>query len=142
MLFGVNKDFNYYIRFHNTNPNLKTEYMKAEVQYNDFVGTAAADISDHTNLTKYLKSNGVDTNIYKPIGARLNFGESGSVYFDIVCEKQDTGELVMLGEEGTQSFEEFLSLFKRFEVILTEKGYAHKKLSDKHLIFKDVVGKP
>lgn len=45
--------------------------MKAYVQYNDFLGTAAADISDYTTLEKYLNGINVDTNRYHPIG--LNF---------------------------------------------------------------------
>ena len=43
--------------------------MKASTQYNDFVGTTAADISDHSNLTDFLNGRGVDTERYEPIGA-------------------------------------------------------------------------
>ena len=45
--------------------------MKAYVQYNDFLGTAAADISDYTTLEKYLNGINVDTNRYHPIGAKF-----------------------------------------------------------------------
>lgn len=41
--------------------------MKATTQYTDFEGTAAADISDHTDLTKFLQSRGIDTKRYDPI---------------------------------------------------------------------------
>lgn len=112
--------------------------MKAKVQYNDFVGTAAADKSDHTDLTKYLQSKGVDTDMYKPVGARLNFGDSGSVYFDIICENTQTRELIKLGESGVQSFEEFASLFKRFEIIVTKKSYLDKEINET-FYYEDVI---
>lgn len=48
--------------------------MKASTQYNDFEGTAAADISDHSNLTDFLNSRGADTERYDPIGASFYHG--------------------------------------------------------------------
>ena len=45
--------------------------MKASTQYNDFVGKAVTDISDHSNLIIYLNSRGVDTERFEPIGANF-----------------------------------------------------------------------
>lgn len=38
--------------------------MKATVQYNDYVGSTAADISDFTTLEKYLEEIDVDIKRY------------------------------------------------------------------------------
>ena len=43
--------------------------MKVSKQYNDFIGKAVADISEHSNLMTYLNSRGVDTQRFEPIGA-------------------------------------------------------------------------
>ena len=45
--------------------------MKVSKQYNDFIGKAVADISDHSNLRVYLNSRGVDTERFEPIGANF-----------------------------------------------------------------------
>ena len=44
--------------------------MKASVQYGDFKGTSAADISDHEDLEAVAEWFGVDTSRYKPVGDR------------------------------------------------------------------------
>jgi hypothetical protein len=48
--------------------------MKASTQYNDFIGTSAADISDHSDLNEYLSSRGVDIDRYIAIGASFYAG--------------------------------------------------------------------
>lgn len=52
--------------------------MNAKTKYNDFTGTATADISYHTNLTEFLRIYNIDTERFTPIGARFNIGDSGS----------------------------------------------------------------
>lgn len=59
--------------------------MKASVQYNDFIGTSAADISDHTNLNEFLASRGVDTDRYNAIGASFYVGYSDFFSASIIC---------------------------------------------------------
>lgn len=44
--------------------------MEARVQYNDYVGTAAADFADSSSLEGYLKEKGVNTERYEPIGVK------------------------------------------------------------------------
>lgn len=101
--------------------------MKADVQYNDFIGTAAADASDHITLKDYLEKKGVDVERYEPIGAKFYSGER-SFYGHIVCkDHQDEREnyAVKISFEKGLTCDEFFALFKRFEVIITRKygGY-------------------
>lgn len=94
--------------------------MKASVQYNDFKGTAAADISDHTSLSKYLQSNGVDPECYYPIGIDIYHGVGDHFGFSIICQDRQNGNnIVKVAFEDKQSTAELFGLFKRFHVILT-----------------------
>ena len=100
--------------------------MKENTQYNDFIGTSAADISDHTNLEKFLESRGVDTNRYNAIGASFYHGYSDFFTMSIVCVDNElsTGSkpyIVHLSFEKDVTHNEFFDLFKRFTFILTKK---------------------
>lgn len=97
--------------------------MKAEVQYNDFIGTAAADGSDWLSLGEYLQKKGVDTERYEPIGAEFYHGEG---YFgaSIICKDNQSNEpnkAVKISFEEGLNQEEFFNLFKRFNVIITSR---------------------
>lgn len=97
--------------------------MKASVQYNDYLGTAAADISDWIKLDEYLEQKGVDTNHYEAIGAEFFHGER-SFWASIICidkESKTPNKAVRISFEKGLSEEEFFSLFKRFEVVITKK---------------------
>jgi len=59
--------------------------MKAEVQYNDFIGTAAADVSDHTDLNKFLAKRGVDIGQYEAIGAKFFSWYTEGFSASIIC---------------------------------------------------------
>ena len=59
---------------------------QADVQYNDFKGTAAADIADFTNLEEFLKTKGVDVNRYNPVGVDF-FSSYDSCSYGVVCSK-------------------------------------------------------
>jgi len=100
--------------------------MKATVQYNDFVGSAAADISDHFSLNDFLKERNVDTERYNAIGAEFYCGYSDffSVYIICVDKDRSTDEkryLVNIGFEKKITKDEFFDLFKRFNVVITQK---------------------
>ena len=106
--------------------------MKASVQYIDFVGTCAADISDFQDLSEYLKSLGVDTNRYDPIG--INFftsNVSSKISFYVICtdEQGDKSKAVKIAIEDAE-FQDVINLFKRFEVILTKKYSEDLELID------------
>lgn len=111
--------------------------MKASVQYNDFVGTAAADISDHLDLNEFLKKKGVDTERYDAIGASFYSGYSDYFSASILCVDKERSikeekHLVKINFENELTKDEFFDLFKRFEVIITPKhgGYEDLEIED------------
>jgi hypothetical protein len=111
--------------------------MKADTQYNDFVGTAAANISDYKNLKEFLHSKNIDTERFHPIGARFYHGYSNFFSGTFICtDKQKSTEdkkhIVDLQFEEALSHKDFFNLFKRFEVIITEKhgGYEDKPIDE------------
>lgn len=99
--------------------------MKADVQYNDFVGTAAADISDHVSLNDFLETRGVDIERYIAIGAEFYSGEGGFFSASIICKDNQTevGEnpIVKIQFESEFTSNEFFNLFKRFDVVIFQK---------------------
>jgi hypothetical protein len=102
--------------------------MKAEVQYNDFIGTAAADISDHADLNKFLEKKGIDTETYESFGASFYSGYSDFFSASIICRdksKSDKPYIVEFNFDITK--DEFFELFKRFNVVITEKYGIHSE---------------
>ena len=93
--------------------------MKAYVQYNDFLGTAAADISDYTTLEKYLNGINVDTNRYHPIGAKFytSYGDD-FCNVEILCQDREKKNSLAALVIEDMSIQDFFMLFKRFEVVL------------------------
>ena len=111
--------------------------MKASTQYNDFIGTAAADMSDWIKLDEYLKQKGVDTERYEAIGAEFYHGEN---YFNayIICkdkQSEDPCKAVKISFEKELSKEEFFNLFKRFNVIITKNhgNYQNWELDENNI---------
>lgn len=111
--------------------------MKASVQYNDFIGTSAADISDHTNLNEFLATRGVDINRYDAIGASFYAGYSDFFSASIICidKEQSTEEkkhIVKIGFEAEFDKDEFFDLFKRFDVVISKKygGYQEQEIDE------------
>ena len=117
--------------------------MKAEVQYNDFIGTAAADISDHTHLENFISSRGIDTERYQAIGASFYAGYSDYFSVSILCiDKDNSTELkkhiVKIGFEKDISKDEFFVLFKIFNVVITQKYGNYEQLEvDEEFHFDD-----
>ena len=99
--------------------------MKAEVQYNDLVGTAAADISDfHNNsvedfLVKEFPK--YDKQRYNCYGGTINIsGQNPSpiVSINFVCFDKEQNKFVNLCPLKDMAFDEVFSLFKRFHVVI------------------------
>ena len=117
--------------------------MKASVQYNDYRGTVAADMSDYTFLSDYLKGRGVDVERYEPIGVRFYSGYSEFVSVDFICidHQLEERKAVTLKFEKGLSFTEFLDLFKRLEIILTfvkGRDYSDWDLEDNPITVQEV----
>jgi hypothetical protein len=107
--------------------------MKATVQYDDFIGTAAADISDHFDLDKFLDERGVDTERYQAIGAHFYHGYADSFFASIIClDKEKSTEekpyITNISFEAEFSSETFFNLFKRFSVEITKKHNGYREL--------------
>ncbi|OJV32035.1 MAG: hypothetical protein BGO29_00945 [Bacteroidales bacterium 36-12] len=117
--------------------------MKADVQYNDFVGTSAADISDFSHLNDFLSARGVDTSRYDSIGARFYAGYSHSFSASIICVDKETSTpnnpyIVTIRFENKFEKDEFFDLFKRFNVVILKKygGYKDREI-DEDIVFDD-----
>ncbi|WP_162055131.1 hypothetical protein [Pontibacter pamirensis] len=118
--------------------------MKANVQHHDFFGSAAADISNNTNLQKFLESKRVDTTRYEAVGAGFNGGHEGSFSGFIICKDkqkstEDRDHIIRLSFEEAISKDEFFSLFKRFEVLIASKdgGYGIAEVNGELIVSKD-----
>lgn len=115
--------------------------MKASVQYNDFIGTAAADISDHIFLSKFLEDRGVDIERYTAIGAEFYNGEGGYFSASIICKDNQTEEgensIVKISFEDEFKPSEFFSLFKRFNVIITQRHGNYETQEIRETIYFD-----
>lgn len=95
--------------------------IKASTQYDDFVGTAAADISDSIHLEDYLSANGVDTERYQVIGVEFFAEYSEFISVRCICVDKESQEIKTIGFEKKITKDEFFNLFKRFNVIVTKK---------------------
>jgi hypothetical protein len=101
--------------------------MKADVQYNDFIGTAAADISDFLgskfgdsleSFGKYFK---IDENRFKVIGISIYGTDSFYISFLCVDKRKSTEEkehIVTMSMEIKDEKEILDFLFKRLHIVL------------------------
>ena len=118
--------------------------MKDNVQHHDFFGATAADLSDHTNLQRFLESKRVDTTRYEAVGAGFSGGNEDAFSGFIICkdnqkstEERDHILKVYFEEEITR--EEFFSLFKEIKVLLVSKhsGYGIAEVNGELVISKN-----
>jgi hypothetical protein len=119
--------------------------MKANVQYNDFLGTAAADIADGFDLDQFLLDRGIDVVRYKAIGANFYHGYSDFFSASIICLDQEKSTeqnpyIVAISFEAEFTHENFFNLFKRFNVVINKKynGYGDFDLKEE-IVFDDRV---
>ena len=97
--------------------------MKASVQYNDIVGTAAADVSDffENNLQFYLKSlfKNFDSDRYRCDGCRLYMSYHGNhANVKFICYDSVENKYVYLIPVKDYTLEDMTKMFKRFDVIM------------------------
>ena len=110
--------------------------MKASVQYNDFVGRSAADISDFQNLYAYLEQNDVNTKRYRPIGVEFYTGNTNDVVnFSVICidEEGEKTKAVKISFEH-KTIQDVISLFKRLCVVFTQSDYTDYELVDEPIM--------
>lgn len=96
--------------------------MIASVQYNDIVGTAAADVSDfyYNSLQEFLVDTytSFDGERYSCRGCSAFFGGRNQISVSFICLDKNNGDFVKFTTSEWWTPEEFFNLFKRFEVVL------------------------
>lgn len=107
----------------------------ADVQYNDMIGTCAADWHSGTELHKFAKSKGIDTDRYFPISLRI-YGvipTSFTIYavdkeianesYDEIYKyaKENDGILPVVKFRFESDLNELSKFLKRFSTVLTTK---------------------
>lgn len=99
--------------------------MKANVQYNDLVGTAAADVSDfyQNSLENYLqeKFSKFDAKRYNCYGCTINVSGQNTkpvIVIHFVCYDKEQRKYVKLCPHKDMHLDEVFSLFKRFNVVI------------------------
>lgn len=97
--------------------------MKAEVQYNDLVGTAAADISDYyrNSLQVYLKATfpEYDDERYRCDGCYIYTGErSERATIRFVCYDYQENKFIYLTPIKEYSLHDIVAIFKRFNIVV------------------------
>ena len=104
--------------------------MKANVQYNDFIGTAAADISDPlgfqggNDINQIAKHFKLDEERFKPVGISI-YGPDG-FWISLICvDKErstaDKEHIVKMSVEVENEREILDFLFKRLQIVLYDK---------------------
>jgi hypothetical protein len=100
----------------------------ASVQYNDFKGTAAADISDTESMHNYLVGLGLAEGDERVIGYRISFNGNHGKEFEpgvlIYLQKGsfDTPDRVVRAVDLEMAGAKFFSFFKRFSLVLMRDG--------------------
>lgn len=120
--------------------------MRATVQYEDFIGSAAADISDHFSLAEFLQQHNVDTERFQAIGAEFYSGYSDYFSVSVICidsdhSNDDKKHLVSISFENDITKDEFFDLFKRFNVVITKKFGNYDRCEINERILLDENGK-
>src|SRR5262249_28598603 len=110
--------------------SLMAERFEASVQYNDWVGSAAADDQMPRSLTSLLEERGLLPDGKFVVGATFYSGEQFMSVRAVVIDSQwydHVPDALAAGEPLTSvrvdiSAEEFLALFKRFDVAIHRRG--------------------
>lgn len=110
--------------------------LRAGVQYNDWIGTVAADDADTDDFNDLLKAKGILSN--QEVLVAITFYSAASfaggdvtvraliadgIGFNGVAAQLQSSDKLQLKERDVElSLPEFFRLFKRFEIVLTSKG--------------------
>lgn len=102
--------------------------MKAQVKYNDFKGSVAADSHEDYTLSNFLDSVGIDTDRYEPVGTRFYPHFQGGLAVKAICldkerSTRETPVIVQIALDEPVKYEEYFSLFKRFDAYIVKDHY-------------------
>lgn len=120
------------------------ENFHASVQYNDSVGTAAADDHDTSSIGEYLRKKGLISTDDYVVGVKMWSGEVHGQYqndpvyvsayvarsgeYDNLQQAVDSGApLKVLEIKLEMPLNEFFGLFKRFEIAISRHGLIDRR---------------
>lgn len=96
--------------------------MIASVQYNDLIGSSAADVADwyFNSLQKYLVDtySSYDGDRFSCRGCTAYIGERNGTSVNFICLDKETGEFVKFATKEWWTPDQFFNLFKRFELVI------------------------
>ncbi len=97
--------------------------MKASVQYNDLIGSAAADVSDfhHNNLQYFMKNTfkEYEDTRYMCEGCRIYMSDqSDKANVHFICYDNKQEHYIYLTPLKEFTLQEMVSMFKRFEIFI------------------------
>lgn len=97
--------------------------MKAETQYNDFVGTIAAEFNNDNSFVEFCRVAGVDLEQYNPIGFRFH-DSYGKFDIAVICISKiaEDEKLVEIKLERI-SIEDFFHLFRSLSFVVCDRAY-------------------
>lgn len=107
-----------------------TEVFEASVQYNDWLGTSAADNADDADLYSLMKNRGLVSGNEQPLGIEFsfweNFGQNIRPHVRVLVGEfrvtLDNTRPVPVREVRLElTLSEFCGLFKRFSVTLSRR---------------------
>lgn len=106
--------------------------MDITVVYDDLIGKAVADISDHSNLNEVIDKFGVDLERYKAIGMSFYSGyrncSCSIICIDIIKSTKEKKHICQFKLGRTMSYEDVFILFKRFRVVLLDKNHSVEEI--------------
>lgn len=98
--------------------------MRAKVQYNDYVGTAAADVADAfvNSMDEYLalRSKQFDKTKYHCIGCELRPYGMDKLDVEFYCRDLQTRQIVTMRLNSDFNLTDILVMFKQFAVLIGE----------------------
>lgn len=96
--------------------------MKAETQYNDFVGTVAAEFNNDNSFVAFCRVAGVDLERYNPIGFRLH-DSYGKFDIAVICISQILKDEKLVEIKFERIFiEDFFHLFRSLSFVAYDRA--------------------
>jgi hypothetical protein len=107
--------------------------LKASAQYNDWVGSVAADVADARSIYSLLIDRALKDESEHPVAISFYVGEAHEPYVSVFLlksasadhakEQLSSGSTPKLRKVDLKlSLNEFFTYFKRFDVVLTQRG--------------------
>jgi hypothetical protein len=106
-------------------------------------GNIRADLKDYGNFVSYLEERGVDTNLYRPVGAIITHGNTLPTMIDVICldaKKSKAGKEIFISLSFMQddSSDLFFNIFDRVDIKIAQSEYDISKIEiNKRIIIEN-----